>query len=67
MRSRAGVQTVEESVFDCLDRRMKAIEFIDDHGMPVPFNGGYVGYLGYELKADCGGRARIGAARPMPR
>ena len=24
--------------------------------MPVPFKGGYVGYLGYELKADCGGQ-----------
>ena len=56
VRSRAGVQTFEESVFDCLDRRMKAIEFIDDHDMPVPFKGGYVGYLGYELKADCGGQ-----------
>lgn len=54
--SRAGVQTFQESIFDCLDRRMKAIEFIDDHDMPVPFKGGYVGYLGYELKADCGGK-----------
>ena len=54
--SKAGVQTFEESVFDCLDRRMKAIEFIDNIDMPVPFKGGYVGYLGYELKADCGGQ-----------
>ena len=54
--SKAGVQTFEESVFDCLERRMKAIEFIDNIDMPVPFKGGYVGYLGYELKADCGGQ-----------
>ena len=53
--SKAGVQTFEESVFDCLKRRMQAIEFIDNIDMPVPFKGGYVGYLGYELKADCGG------------
>ncbi len=54
--SKAGVQTFEESVFDCLERQIRAIEFIDDIDMPVPFKGGYVGYLGYELKADCGGQ-----------
>lgn len=53
--SKAGVQSFEESVFDYLERSLKAIEFIDHHDMPVPFKGGYVGYLGYELKADCGG------------
>jgi para-aminobenzoate synthetase len=54
--SKDGVHTYEESVFDYLDRRMKAIDFVDNIDMPVPFKGGYVGYLGYELKADCGGR-----------
>jgi len=56
VRSRAGVQTFGESVFDYLERRMKTIEFIDNIDMPAPFKGGYVGYLGYELKADTGGR-----------
>ena len=54
--SKAGVQRFEESVFDYIERRMNTIEFSDDIDMPVPFKGGYVGYLGYELKADCGGR-----------
>ena len=54
--SKAGVLKFEESVFDYLNRRMQAIELIDNIDMPVPFKGGYVGYLGYELKADCGGQ-----------
>ncbi len=54
--TKAGVRRVRESVFDYLERRLSTIEFIDNIDMPVPFKGGYVGYLGYELKADCGGR-----------
>jgi para-aminobenzoate synthetase len=54
--SKAGIERYDESVFDYVERRMKAIEFIDNIDMPVPFKGGYVGYLGYELKADCGGQ-----------
>lgn len=54
--SKAGTHKSEESIFDYLDRRMEEIKFIDNLDMPVPFKGGYVGYLGYELKADCGGQ-----------
>lgn len=54
--TKAAVRRVRESVFDYLERRLSTIEFIDNIDMPVPFKGGYVGYLGYELKADCGGR-----------
>ena len=28
---------------------------LDDRGLPIGFTGGFVGYLGYELKAECGG------------
>ncbi|PDP88070.1 aminodeoxychorismate synthase, component I [Glycomyces fuscus] len=40
------------SVFDALDRRVPRPS---PCGLPFDFAGGYVGYLGYELKADCGG------------
>ncbi|WP_435107052.1 aminodeoxychorismate synthase component I [Nocardiopsis synnemataformans] len=40
------------SVFDALDRRVPRPS---PSGLPFDFAGGYVGYLGYELKADCGG------------
>ena len=53
--SPAGAHTYNESVFDYVERRIRSIVFEDNLKMPVPFKGGYVGYLGYELKADCGG------------
>ena len=52
---RGGVETVEHrSIFDLLDRELarNAIEPPSEVGRGLV--GGYVGYLGYELKADCG-------------
>jgi para-aminobenzoate synthetase len=52
---RGGVDTVEhKSIFDLLDRELarQAIEPPTEVGKGLV--GGYVGYLGYELKADCG-------------
>lgn len=42
-----------ESIFTYLDRTLKERHTIVE-GLPFDFNLGYVGYLGYELKADCG-------------
>jgi para-aminobenzoate synthetase len=52
---RGGLATVEhKSIFDLLDRELarQAIEPPGEVGRGLV--GGYVGYLGYELKADCG-------------
>jgi para-aminobenzoate synthetase len=52
---RGGVQTVEHrSIFDYLDRELKRIAIEPPDGVDRGLVGGYVGYLGYELKADCG-------------
>jgi len=52
---RAGVESVEhKSIFDYLDREMKRIAVEPPEGIDRGLVGGYVGYLGYELKADCG-------------
>ena len=53
--SRGGVETVEhQSIFDFLDRELKRIGIEPPAEVERGLVGGYVGYLGYELKADCG-------------
>ncbi|MEU0676343.1 chorismate-binding protein [Streptomyces sp. NPDC006172] len=44
---------VRASVFDYLKRQL-ANRRVDPAGLPFGFTGGYVGYFGYETKADCG-------------
>ncbi|MEU0385871.1 aminodeoxychorismate synthase component I [Streptomyces chartreusis] len=52
---RAGrpVRKVAASVFDYLKRQLSHRR-VDATGLPFDFTGGYVGYFGYEVKADCG-------------
>ncbi len=52
---RAGGTAIEAgSIFDVLDREV-ALRSIERPGEAAPnLLGGFVGYLGYELKADCG-------------
>jgi para-aminobenzoate synthetase len=52
---RGGVEGVEhKSIFDYLNREMGRIAVEPPAGIERGLIGGYVGYLGYELKADCG-------------
>jgi para-aminobenzoate synthetase len=52
---RATGTTVERgSIFDALDREIAAHAIAPPPGLPPGLLGGFVGYLGYELKADCG-------------
>lgn len=46
----------DESLFDYLARELTARR-VPDAQLPCDFNLGYVGYLGYEMKADCGATA----------
>jgi para-aminobenzoate synthetase len=53
--NRGGVETVEhKSIFDYLQRELGRIAIDPPEGVERGLVGGYVGYLGYELKADCG-------------
>ncbi len=51
-----AVETLAESIFDHLGRELRALRRAgEDAGLPFALHGGFVGYLGYECKADCGG------------
>ena len=66
VRVRRADGTVGEeagTVFDVLAARVAPVPAAHP-GLPFDFAGGYVGYLGYELKADCGGAAAHRAATP---
>ncbi len=52
-----GVVDVEPgTIFEVLYRRLRERSLVPESGMDLPFDfvGGYVGYFGYELRADCG-------------
>jgi para-aminobenzoate synthetase len=50
-----GRETLDEPLFEFLDRRLRQHRHIVGAGLQLPFLGGYVGYLGFELKADTTG------------
>ncbi|MFE6054270.1 aminodeoxychorismate synthase component I [Kitasatospora sp. NPDC056446] len=57
IEDRRGVRTVPGTLFDHLEARLAERRLPPVPGLGTEFNLGYVGYLGYELKADCGARA----------
>jgi len=50
----AGSAKERGSIFDLLDREVEKHAVEPPAGLPPGLLGGFVGYLGYELKADCG-------------
>jgi para-aminobenzoate synthetase len=44
----------DESIFDYLDRRSAELRPAELPDLPFEFDCGFVGYLGYELKVECG-------------
>ncbi|QKW09799.1 chorismate-binding protein [Streptomyces sp. NA04227] len=60
---REPVSSHPESVFDYLKRELERRE-IAAPPLPFAFTGGYVGYFGYELKADCGALEHHSAETP---
>jgi para-aminobenzoate synthetase len=62
VRTAAGTRMEPGDVFEALERRTGRTP--GGTGLPFGFTGGYVGYLGYELKADCGAVRAHTAATP---
>ncbi|WP_460698272.1 aminodeoxychorismate synthase component I [Nocardia thraciensis] len=63
VEARTGRHTAPGTVLDYLARRLRRRRLrIPD--VPFDFTGGYVGYLGYEVKADCGAAPGHRAATP---
>jgi len=61
---RAGeVEVLKESIFDYLSREMRRVRYLS-HDLPFDFNCGFVGYFGYELKADCEGNDAHSSTMP---
>ncbi len=58
-----GVELRDESIFEYLKREQAALPEADQN-LPFGFQGGLVGYLGYELKAECDGVAAYRAKTP---
>ena len=62
--SRRGESRIhQETLFDYLSRELARLH-TNSPELPFDLNGGFVGYLGYELKADCGGGAAREAQLP---
>ncbi|MDL5206195.1 aminodeoxychorismate synthase component I [Streptomyces sp. ALI-76-A] len=63
-RPDAEGEIVEQGFFDYLDEQLRARAVPVPQDLPFDFNLGYVGYLGYELKAEAGARTVHKSATP---
>jgi para-aminobenzoate synthetase len=58
-----GAETRRESIFDYLERELRRLGTLGDE-LPFDLTCGFVGYFGYELKADCDGSLAHRSALP---
>jgi para-aminobenzoate synthetase len=63
-RADGTAKRVRQQFFDYLDDQLRLRAVPAPAGLPFEFNLGYVGYLGYELKAETGGTAAHAADTP---
>lgn len=63
-RADGTTEEVSQDFFGYLDEQLRRRAAPTPSGLPFDFNLGYVGYLGYELKAETGGRAVYRAESP---
>ena len=63
IRTASGVEQADGPLLSYLDDQLRARRTTTT-ALPFDFNGGYVGYLGYELKAECGGAPAHRAEAP---
>jgi para-aminobenzoate synthetase len=59
-----GASIEHGSIFEILDRRLHDRRLSLPEGVPEGLIGGFVGYLGYECKADCGSPVEHGSDVP---
>ncbi len=62
-RAGGATELSSESIFDYLSREMRRLRHLS-HELPFDFNCGFVGYFGYELKADCEGNDAHASTMP---
>jgi len=56
-RDLESVRTHDEGIFSYLERELASLACAAE-GLPFDLTGGFVGYFGYEVKADCGSPLR---------
>ncbi len=61
---RPAMRVSRESIFDYLDRRTAELRPAEPPDLPFEFDCGFVGYLGYELKAECGHGSQHSSEHP---